>query len=200
MDSRNSRLAKSTLNLSIVLEVIALGGLIVPPPPSQLFEVLSWVGVTVFAFSAFFAFRWWHETRIAAQPAMATVVAGGLPAEPLHGVAVRDALSEHYVRSFDWAVPKGKLPDQEIEVRHAITKWRGALVEALSVSTIEKLLRPVQARKKVQIADKSERELRALVASSREHRAALCRMVNITPADNPVQRMMASFLADITKS
>ncbi len=97
---------------------------------------------------------------------------------------ITDPLAEHYIEPpGDW-VPAGMLPPEEFQVRAALVEMKIFTDLLHDLGIFGRLFNSTEYKKRYKLANEKQNCLRQLVNSSREHKAALRRIVNAMPTDN----------------
>lgn len=105
-----------------------------------------------------------------------------------------DSLAETYIEPPDAWISDGMLPPQEMEVRKALVTFKFASDSVESFGLLSRMIgstRYRDAKNQLQLASKS---LMTLVNSSREHKAAIRRIVSAMPVNNGGREILAAYV------
>jgi hypothetical protein len=107
---------------------------------------------------------------------------------------VTDPLDERYIEPPGDNIPQGMLPPEEFQVRAALAEMKFFTDNLIELGIFGWIFRRSEFRRRHQIASEKQQALRQLVACSREHRAALRRIVNAMPERNGGREALADYL------
>lgn len=115
----------------------------------------------------------------------------------LEGVEVRfltDTLQEHYlVKPIPTCLP-GMLPPQEFEVAAAVELYRDTKAEIDGHTVVDLLLRHTEYLKLLAQLQQRRLQLLGVVSRSRVHKAAMRRIFNAMPEEDPVRDLLKEFI------
>ena len=105
-----------------------------------------------------------------------------------------DPLDEVYIEPPDAWVSEGMLPPQDFEVREALMELKLTTDRVHSFGFIARLTKSTAYRNAIQVARAKADALGELVNRSREHKAAIRRIVNSMPQNNGGREMLAAYI------
>ncbi|WP_205954702.1 MULTISPECIES: hypothetical protein [Pantoea] len=107
---------------------------------------------------------------------------------------VNHPLDETYLSPPGETYTEGELPEEEKEVRHALTAMYVLTSRLINISLWDRLSRPRKYSSACCSAAEAQRKLMALVNSTPSHKAALRRIVSVMPEDNGGREALSDYL------
>lgn len=103
-------------------------------------------------------------------------------------------LDETYIKVPVHPAPEGMLPPQEIEVFEILIEVQKARKHQASFNVLHHYFNTKQYRIACRTTQNKQRQLLAVVNTSREHKAALRRLVSATPITSGAREVLAAYL------
>lgn len=107
---------------------------------------------------------------------------------------ITDPLDEQYLFPPGDAVPEGMLPPQEFEVRVALVEMKWSTERLLGFGLWKRFFKSAEYEKARKLAEDKQRTLFDLVNSSREHKAAIRRIVKAMPSESGGPTVLARYV------
>ncbi|MFP3439077.1 hypothetical protein R0K18_14935 [Pantoea sp. SIMBA_133] len=107
---------------------------------------------------------------------------------------VHHPLDETYLSPPGDFCAEGELPEEETEVRQALTAMYVLTNRLMSINLWDHLLRTRKYSSACRSAAEVQRKLMALVNSTPSHKAALTRIVSVMPQDNGGREALRDYL------
>ena len=86
------------------------------------------------------------------------------------------------------------IPPEEFQVRAAMLEMKYFTDQLIDLGIIDRLFRTAEYKKRYAVASEKQRILLQLVNSSREHKAAIRRIVNAMPENNGCRSALANYV------
>ena len=105
-----------------------------------------------------------------------------------------DPLAEAYIEPPEAWVSEGMLPPQDLEVREALMELKLATGRVHTFGIVARMMKSPNYRQALQAAQSKADALGELVSRSREHKAAIRRIVNAMPPNNGGREALSAFI------